>query len=153
MRWSCSVAIGRQSSSKTVAGLPATSCLLALQMLAPQAQAGRAGDRLVVRDDVHLGVVEKRVGIQVRRADRQPAVVDDSHLGVDVDDVPQRPLAGVHGAGEETVVALVRLDQRRHLPARDVRPVVRAGREQDDDPEVVCRRMGQLVGEDVDDLG
>ena len=134
------MAIGRQSSSKTVAGLPATSCSSPLQMLAPQPQAGRAGDRLVVRDDVHLGVVQKRVGIEVRGADGQPAVVDDPHLGVDVDDVAQRPLAGVHGAGEEAVVALVRLDQRRHLPARDVRPVVRARREQDDDPEVVGRR-------------
>ena len=115
--------------------------LVALEVLAQSRSRVDAGDRLVVRDDVHLGVVEERVGVEVRGADGQPAVVDDPDLGVDVDDVAQRPLAGVHGAGEEAVVALVGLDQRRHLAARDVRAVVRARRQQDDDPEVVGRRM------------
>ena len=147
------MAIGRQSSSKTVAGLPAISCSGALEMLAPEPQPRRAGDRFVVRDDVHLGVVEERVRVEVRGADGEPAVVDDADLGVDVDDVAQRSLARVDGAGEEAVVALVGLDQRRDLAARDVRAVVRARRQQDDDPEVVGRRMRQLVGEDVDDLG
>src|SRR6478736_2845751 len=91
--------------------------------------------------------------IEVRGADGQPAIVDDAYLGMHVDDVPQRSLSGVDGAGEEAVVTLVRLDQRRDLTARDVRAVVRSRREENDDPEVIGRWMRELVGEDVDDLG
>ena len=152
IRCSCSVAIGRQSSSKTVAGFPAISSSLALEVLGPQPQPRRAGDLLVVGDDVHLGVVEERVGVEVGRADREPAVVDDADLGVDVDDVAQLSLPRVDGAGEEAVVALVGVDQRGHLPARDVGAVVGARRQEHDDAEVVVRRMRELVGEHVDDL-
>jgi len=110
--------------------VPADLALGSLEVLRPQPQPRRACNLLVVGDDVHLGVVEQRVGVEVGRSDREPAVVHDADLGVDVDDVQQLLLARIHRAGEEAVVALVGLDQGRHLPARDVGAVVgaRAGR-------------------------
>ena len=51
--------------------------------------------------DVDLGVVEERVGVEVRRADRQPAVVDDADLGVDVEPVDRRAGHRVDRRGQE----------------------------------------------------
>src|SRR5207237_4919134 len=51
-----------------------------LQVLRPQPDARRARELGVARRDVHLGVVEERVLVQVRRAEREPLVVDDPDL-------------------------------------------------------------------------
>src|SRR5439155_12180329 len=48
----------------------------ALQVLGPQAQANIAGKALVAAHEVHLGVVEQRVLVEVGRADREPGIVD-----------------------------------------------------------------------------
>ena len=57
------------------------------------------------------------MGVEVRRSDGEPAVVDDPDLRVHVDDVAERAFAGIHGAGEEAVVAGVGVDQRSDLAA------------------------------------
>ena len=113
----------------------------------------RRASASIERDDVHLGVVEHRALVEVRRADREPPVVDDADLRVDVDEVAERPRPCVERAGEEALVAVVRVDQRRDRAARDVGAVVRARRQHRDDPEVVARRVAELVHEDRDDLG
>ena len=59
-----------------------------LEVLGPEALASRASQLGLAADEVDLAVVEERVLVQVRRADRQPAVVDDPDLGVDVDRLP-----------------------------------------------------------------
>src|SRR5207248_1539495 len=55
-----------------------------LEMLRPETGPGGANERLVAKDDVHLGVVEERMLVQVGRADGQPGVVDDPNLRVHV---------------------------------------------------------------------
>src|SRR4051812_6552057 len=45
-----------------------------LEVLGPETEARLACHLRIMADDVHLGVVEERVLVQVRRADRQPAV-------------------------------------------------------------------------------
>src|SRR5579862_7909609 len=60
-------------------------------VLGPKSQAGLPGELTVVGHDVGLGVVVQPAGVEVGRADRQPAVVDDRHLGVDID--PRGPTA------------------------------------------------------------
>src|SRR4051812_11366986 len=55
------------------------------EMFAPEAEASRLREGSVAADDVHLGVVEERVLVQVGRADGEPVVVDDTDLGVHVD--------------------------------------------------------------------
>src|SRR6266516_5829316 len=55
------------------------------EVLCPQAEPRRAHELRIVKDDVHLRVIEERVLVQVRGAERQPAVVDDADLPVDVD--------------------------------------------------------------------
>src|SRR5439155_14858632 len=57
----------------------------ALEVLGPEPHPRLAGALRVADDDVQLRVVEERVLVQVRRADRQPAVVDDADLRVHVD--------------------------------------------------------------------
>ncbi len=133
-------------------GFPATSLSSRSRCSAHSRSRVARAIVLVVGDDVHLRVVQQRVGVEIRRADREPAVVDDADLGVDVDDVAQLRLARVHGAGEEAVVVAVGLDQRRDLAARDVGAVVRARGQEHDDTEVVGGRMLELVDQDLDDL-
>ena len=70
-----------------------------LQMLGPEAEPRLAGEG-GIEETVHLRVVEQRMGIQVRRPDREPRVVDDPDLRVDVDDVANFP-RGVDGAREK----------------------------------------------------
>ena len=62
-----------------------------LEVLCPQAQPCLLGEVDVVADDVHLGVVEERMLVKVRRSDRQPAIVHDSDLRVDVYGAALRP--------------------------------------------------------------
>ena len=89
-RWrsSCSDAIGRHRESITDVGSPDAS---ALEVLLPQPQARVAGELGVARDDIDLGVVEQRVLVEVGGADREPGVVDDADLRVDVE--RSRPLS------------------------------------------------------------
>src|SRR5439155_822737 len=50
----------------------------ALEVLRPESQPRSASDARVLAHEVHLRVVEQRVVVEVRRADREPAVVDDA---------------------------------------------------------------------------
>ncbi len=79
-----SAASGRRRPS---AGLARRSSRRRRPGAQPTGAAAWLGRARVVGDDVHLGVVHQRVGVQVRRADRQPAIVDDPHLGVHVQPV------------------------------------------------------------------
>ena len=56
----------------------------ALQMLGPEPQPCLASDRGVAGHDVHLGVVEERMLVEVGRPNRQPGIVDDPDLRVNV---------------------------------------------------------------------
>ena len=89
-------------------------------MLGPETQPRLPRQRGVVADDVHLGVVEERVLVEVRGADREPAVVDDADLRVHVDGVGERAVPGVERAGEEPAGAVVGLDQLGERPTRVV---------------------------------
>ena len=80
----------------------------------------------VAGHDVHLAVVEERVGVEVRRADRQPAVVDDADLGVDVEAVDRPPRARRDRRGEEAA-ARVRAREDRDLAAGVVLPLFARG--------------------------
>src|ERR1700741_4094545 len=127
----------------------------ALEMLRPQPQARRARHCLVPHDDVHLGVVEEGVLVEVRRPDREPAVVDDADLRMHVYRASAAP-ALIERAGEEArgvVPALVvGVDEDADLAAGVVAPVVRARGEDDDDAEVVMRWTAQILREDGDEL-
>ena len=127
--------------------------LLALEMLAPETWACFPRHFFVMGDDVHFGVVQERVGVQVGGADGEPAVVDDPDLRVHVDDVAQLCFARVDGAGEEALVVAVCRDEGCDLAARDVGAVVGSGREEHDEAEVVGWWVLDLVDQDLDDLG
>ena len=115
-----------------------------LEVLRPQAEPGRARERLVLDDDVHLRVVEERVLVEVRRAEGEPAVVDDADLRVHVDRPPggaglvQR---GGDEAGGAVAPAALRVDEDAELPPGVVGAVVRVRRQQHDQPEVLVRRL------------
>ena len=98
-------------------------------------------------------VVEERVLVQVRRADREPAVVDDADLRVDVDRLAAPSPACVERAREEAAGAVVGLDQHAELAARVVGAVVRLRGQHDDEAELVVGGLRSLSREDLDDLG
>ena len=87
-RWRSAATAHRPATRATPRRTAASSHL---QVLGPQPHPRVARQLGVVGDDAHLGVVEQRVGVEVRRADDQPAVVDDRHLGVDVDRIGPAP--------------------------------------------------------------
>ena len=62
-------------------------------MLGPEPQPGLAREGVACHD-VHLGVVEERVLVEVGRPNRQPGVVDDPDLGVNVQRAGEPPAAG-----------------------------------------------------------
>jgi hypothetical protein len=126
--------------------------LVELEVLGPQAHACLADDVGVAADDVHLGVIEERVPVEVRGADREPRVVDDAHLRVDIDGVAERAVARVDRAREQPPGAVVGFDQLGQHSARVVGAGVRLRREQQHEPEVVRRRPTQLLAEDLRDL-
>ena len=64
---------------------------VAFEVLGPEALPCGAGQVAVVGDDARLGVVEKRMVVQVGGADDQSRVVDDRELGVHIDRVGDRP--------------------------------------------------------------
>ena len=141
-----SLASGRQISSTTRHGSPSAACSRCSSQSRRRAARMNASSR---SDDVHLGVVEERVLVEVRRADGHPGVVDDSDLRVDVHGVP----AGLkERAREKALLAaalLRRVDEHAELPARVVLAVVRIRRQHDDDPEVRMRWIASLLGEDL----
>src|SRR5512132_4468381 len=47
-----------------------------LEVLGPEAKTGLSSEGAVVRNNVHLGVVQEGVLVEVGRAEREPGVVD-----------------------------------------------------------------------------
>src|SRR5947207_2810475 len=123
-----------------------------LEMLRPEALARGARKRGLAADEVHLGVVEERVLVEVGGADRQPAVVDDPDLRVDVDRLPRGAVSGVQGAGEESAGAGVGHFEPANLAAAVLVAAVGMRRKNRDDAEVVSRGPAQLLGQDLDEL-
>ena len=93
------------------------------------------------------------MGVQVGRADGQPPVIDDAHLGVDVQPVVTMAGQRPDRRGEQPAGVVVGADQHAELAHGVVVAVVGLRREDDHDPELVARRVAQLVREQVDDLG
>jgi hypothetical protein len=100
-----------------------------------------------VGDDVHLGVVEERVLVQIRRAEGHPAVVDDGNLGVDVDRVGTGARAGAERAGEDASVVAVCVDQLGEDAAGIVVAALRAGRQHHQHPKTWRRWVDELFSE------
>src|SRR5204863_396431 len=123
-----------------------------LEMLRPAALARGARKRGLAADEVHLGVVEERVLVEVGGADRQPAGVDDPDLRVDVDRLPRGAVSGVQGAGEESAGAGVGHFEPADLAAGVLVAAVGMRRKNRDDAEVVSRGPAQLLGQDLDEL-
>ena len=63
-----------------------------LEVLRPQAQARLASEGGLAADDVHLGVVEQGVVVEIRRTDGDPGVVDDPNLGMHVQRAREAPV-------------------------------------------------------------
>jgi hypothetical protein len=100
-----------------------------LEVLGPEPLPRLPGKGRVVAEHVDLGVVEEGVLVEVRRPERQPLVVDDADLGVDIDGLGVLGLAlGVDRAGQEAPGAVVGIDQLSRLTARDIGSVVGADR-------------------------
>ena len=106
------------------------------EMFRPEAQPRLPGELGVVADDVHLGVVEERVLVQVGGAEGEPVVVDDPDLCVDVDGIGEAARARVEGAGEEPAGVVVGFDQVAEDAARVVGAAARLRGEQQQKPEV-----------------
>ena len=123
---SCSEAMRSQCSSISSIGSPSTSSSGSSRCSDHRRSRVAAREVGIERDDVHLRVVEERVRVQVRRADGEPAVVDDPDLRVDVHRVAEVPRPRVDRAGEEARRLVRGMDERRDLAARDVGAVVRA---------------------------
>ena len=116
----------------------------------PTGAAGfRGPGRRIVGDHVHLGVVEQRVRVEIGRPDREPAVVDDGHLGVDVQPVVAVAGERANRRGQQPAGVVVGADEHAELPHRVVLTVVGAGREHDHQAELVARGPAQLVREEV----
>src|SRR5436305_12111060 len=91
--------------------------------------------------------------VQVCRADRQPAVIDDADLRVHVERTSRRTAARGDRGREEAPAAAVRLREDPELSTRHVRAVVRFRGQHYDYAKAVARRVAQLSGEDPDELG
>ena len=123
-----------------------------LEVLRPETQPCLTHETLIARDDIDLGVVEQGVVVEVCRAHGEPAIVDQTDLGVHVDGPGESSFVGVQGGGQETSVAIL-VEQRAQLAARVVATVVRPRRQQKNEPECIARRMQKLLAQDGDDLG
>ena len=110
---------GRQSSSTMSVVSPSRLGRVALEMLRPEPDPRGACEPLVAADDVHLGVVEQGVVVEVRRADGEPAVVDDADLRVHVDGLAEPPARG-RACRPESGRSVVGVEQRAELTARVV---------------------------------
>src|SRR5438067_2198067 len=73
----------------------------ALQVLRPELQANFASELTVTCHQVHLGVVEQRVLVKVRRSHRQPDIIDDPDLSVYIERPGSCAGAGGDGHREE----------------------------------------------------
>jgi hypothetical protein len=122
-------------------------------MFGPEAQSRLARALAIADLHVELRVVEEGVGVEVGRADRQPAVVDDADLRVDVELVHRRAGHRIDRRGEEPSATTIRIGQVGEHAAGVLLAVVGLGRQHDDDPQAVARRTAQLLGEHSDDLG
>ena len=80
------------------------------QVFCPEAEACLGGEFGVACYEVHLGVVEEGVLVEVGGAEGEPGVVDDSDLGVDVDRVGAGTGARVERAGEDAAGVCVCFD-------------------------------------------
>ena len=123
----------------------------ALGVLGPQAQPGLRGRACVAGHHVELGVVEQRVLVEVGRADRQPAVVDDADLRVHIDrrrcESPLRP----DGVASSRPAPPSASSSRPSWP-RVVSGPLLGLRGSTQQTEVVASADRELVGEHVDDL-
>ena len=121
-------------------------------MFRPESQPCRPNDVLVVADDVHLGVVEEGVLVQVRRADREPAVVDDPDLRMDVDGVGKAAVACVERAGEQAAASVVGGDQLCECAAGVVSARVRFRGEDENDSKGITRWLLEFLAKEGRDL-
>src|SRR5436190_3107040 len=113
-------------------------------MLRPEPETQVSRELGIMHDDVHLRVVEERVLVQVRRADGQPAIVDDPDLRVDIYLLPADALLDER-ARQKASCAGVGFREDAELPSCVLRPVHRVRGEQDDEPELVGRWVSQLL--------
>ena len=153
-RSSCSNAIGRQRSSTSVCGSScAISATSTLEVLGPQPQPRGAGELGVVGDDVHLGVVEQRVRVEVRRADRQPAVVDDPDLRVHVQTIVALAAQGANRASRAgRPCPSSAAASTPSCPSVSSWPLFAFAGSSDHEPELVAWGPAELVREQPDDL-
>jgi hypothetical protein len=117
-----------------------------LEVLRPQANAGRPRQVWIAGDEVHFGVVEQRVVVQVGRTDREPVVVDDADLGVHVH--RRRGDAGaacVDRAGQKVAAVAVGFGQHAELTLGVVFAAVGSRGQQRDQAKVGRRGVQQLV--------
>src|SRR6476620_12459151 len=121
-------------------------------MLGPEAQARLSCEARVMGDDVHLGVVEERVLVEIRGAQGQPAVVDDCDLRVYVDRVGTWARPGAERASEDSPVLAVGVDQLGKDAAAVVGATLWGGRQNEDDPKVGSGRIEQLRSEQQGDF-
>src|ERR1700730_16145387 len=119
-------------------------------MLTPQLFADASRERRVVGDDIDLRVVEERVLIEIRGSDREPLVIDDSHLCMDVD-AGSLPPCGPNGAKEQSVLTVSGFENSE-LAARIVVTVVRPSRQYENEPELVGRRSQQFLAQQSHNL-
>jgi hypothetical protein len=96
--------------------------------------------------------LKKGVRVEVRGAEREPAVVDDPDLRVHVHAVAGVARARSDRRGEEAPLLAVGFSEEGELPAAVVLSGVGLARQHDDDPKLVGRRAPELVGKDVHDL-
>ena len=123
-----------------------------LQVLAPEPSPYPGNGRAVGDGQVHLGVVEERVFVEVGRADSEPAVVDDAHLCVHIHRGVPILAARVDGAGEQPAGAVVGLHQRPELAPRVVAAAVRLRRQHYEKAKIRRGWPAQLIPEDGQDL-
>src|SRR4029079_17907420 len=100
----------------------------ALEVLLPEPEAHLARELRIADDDIALRVVEERVLVEIRRADREPGVVDDRRLRMDVHRVAAWAWLIERAREEPRRVAarlLVGVDQHPDLAATVVGAVVR----------------------------
>ena len=91
--------------------------------------------------------------VQVRRADRQPAIVDDPDLRVNIDRLRPVRCPRVEGARQETAGPAICLHEHPDLTVTFIVAAVGMRGQNDHDPELVARRVPKLRGENLDELG
>src|SRR3989442_7928717 len=121
-----------------------------LEVLGPQPLPRRSRKLGLAADEVELAVVEQGVLVQVGGADRQPAIIDDPDLRVDVDQLPALAAPSVERTREESAGASIRVDEHADLSAAVVVAACGMRGQDGDDSEVVSRRPPELVDEDPD---